>query len=55
MQESLNVLLVEDSEDDTFLILRELQRDGFVPDWERVQTATDLQAALDRRAWQVVI
>jgi len=32
-----------------------LQRAGFAPDWERVQTAADLQAALDRRAWEVVI
>jgi two-component system sensor histidine kinase UhpB len=30
------VLIVEDSEDDARLIVRELERGGYEPDWQRV-------------------
>jgi DNA-binding NarL/FixJ family response regulator len=52
---TLDVLLVEDSETDCKLIVRELQRSGFAPSWERVETATELREAFQRRTWQLVI
>jgi GAF domain-containing protein/two-component sensor histidine kinase len=55
MTELLAVLVVEDSEDDALLVLRALQRDGFSPDWQRVQTADQFRAALASRTWDVVI
>src|SRR2546421_6752167 len=51
----LRVLIAEDSEDDAGLLLRELQRAGFDPAYERVDSPTAMQAALDRQAWDLVI
>jgi PAS domain S-box-containing protein len=55
MDEPLRVLLVEDSEDDAALLLRELRRGGYDPLAERVDTAGDMEAALDERVWDLVI
>lgn len=51
----LRVLLVEDSEDDTVLLLRALRTGGFDPAAERVDTAGAMSAALARQTWDVVI
>src|SRR3712207_1722610 len=51
----LKLLLVEDSEDDALLLLRELRRGGYEPLCKRVDTAADMEAALDERAWDLVI
>lgn len=55
MHSSLHVLIVEDSEDDAELILYELERCGYEPISERVDTAAAMNAALDRQRWDVVI
>src|SRR5215469_6116828 len=55
MSEALRVLIVEDSVDDTFFIVRELQRGGFQVKFERVETAADMQAALETQQWDLVI
>jgi PAS domain S-box-containing protein len=55
MSKPLRVLLVEDSEDDAALLLRELKRGGYEPAWERVETAAAMKAALDRGEWDIVI
>jgi PAS domain S-box-containing protein len=52
---SLRVLLVEDSDDDAALIVRQLQRYGFRPQTERVETAEGLMDALGRAPWDIVI
>lgn len=52
---TIRLLLVEDSINDTFLIVRELQRNGLIIDFERVETAAYLQAALDTKVWDLVI
>ncbi len=51
----LRVLIVEDSEDDLLLLLRELRRGDYTLDYVRVETAVEMQAALDRQAWDIVI
>ncbi|MBI5069160.1 MAG: hybrid sensor histidine kinase/response regulator [Deltaproteobacteria bacterium] len=51
----LQVLLVEDSEDDALLVALELRRGGYAAAVTRVQSAADLQAALQRGPWDVVI
>ncbi len=43
---SLRVLLVEDNPDDAFLLERHLRRNGFVPELTRVETASEMSAAL---------
>jgi PAS domain S-box-containing protein len=51
----LRVLIVEDSEDDTFLTLRELRRGGYVLDYVRVDTHQAMQVALEQQSWDIVI
>ncbi|MCD6384772.1 PAS domain S-box protein, partial [Candidatus Sumerlaeota bacterium] len=55
MGKPLRVLMVEDSEDDAELILRELMRGGYEPKYLRVQTAEDMNNALNKRKWDIVI
>lgn len=55
MGNPLRVLVVEDSEDDALLLDRELRRSGYIPQSLRVQTAEDLQAALQEHTWDVVV
>jgi PAS domain S-box-containing protein len=50
----LAVLLVEDSEDDAELVVREIQRAGYAPQWRRVDTEEGLVAALREQAWDVI-
>ncbi len=51
----LKILLVEDSENDALLLLRQLRRGGYEPTWKRVDTAEAMEAALDGREWDLVI
>lgn len=55
MSEDLNLLLVEDYEDDAFLLVRELEKGGFKARWERVDTPLDLAHALENNGWDIVI
>src|SRR5580692_3711505 len=55
MTEKLRVLLVEDSEDDASLLLRELRRAGYDPLYDRVWTAAGIETALTRQSWDLVI
>ncbi len=55
MKSHLRVLIVEDSEDDMLLLLRELRRGGYAPDYLRVETAATMTAALAQRSWDIVI
>ena len=55
MPDPLRVLIVEDSVEDTFLIVRELQRGGFNVTFERVETASTMRAAIDAQSWDLVI
>jgi two-component system, cell cycle sensor histidine kinase and response regulator CckA len=55
MTTPLRVLIVEDSEDDMALLLRELRRGGYGPTFERVDTAAGMTAALGQNQWDLVI
>jgi len=52
---SLRVLIVEDSEDDALLLVRELKRGGYEPIYERVDTAPAMRGALEHQSWELVI
>ncbi|HET6466559.1 MAG TPA: EAL domain-containing protein, partial [Nitrospiria bacterium] len=54
MAKPLRVLVVEDSENDTELLIRELRRGGYEPAYERVETPEAMNAALDRQVWDIV-
>ena len=49
MGPTLRVLIVEDSEDDALLLVRELRRAGYGVTFERVDTPAAMSAALDRQ------
>jgi two-component system, cell cycle sensor histidine kinase and response regulator CckA len=51
----LCVLIVEDSEDDAVMILRELKRAGYDVDLKRVDDSDALKASLAARQWDLVI
>lgn len=51
----LRVLIVEDSEDDAFLMLRELRKGGYEPLAERVETAAAMEKALAAGQWDMII
>ncbi len=55
MRQPLNLLVVEDSPDDLVFIIRELQRGGYEPVYQRVETAEEFTAALARGGWEAVI
>jgi PAS domain S-box-containing protein len=55
MNKRLRVIIVEDSEDDALLLIRELRKGGFRLDQVRVQTADELKEALRKSNWDVVI
>jgi CheY-like chemotaxis protein len=54
MTRALRVLIVEDSEIDAALLVRELRR-GYELTFERVQTEDTMREALRKQAWDVVI
>ncbi len=54
MNKPLHVLLVEDSEDDAALVLRELRR-AYDVSFERVESAGAMTEALERRRWDLVL
>jgi PAS domain S-box-containing protein len=51
----LRVLIVEDSEDDTLLLLRELRKGGYGPVYERAETPEAMNSALENQEWDIVI
>jgi CheY-like chemotaxis protein len=55
MNKPLSVLQVEDSESDSALIVHLLERAGYDVCAERVETAPQMQAALEKRAWNAIV
>jgi PAS domain S-box-containing protein len=53
--QSLRVLMVEDSEDDALLIIRELKKGGYNPVHERVETAAAMKKALQEKQWDIIL
>ncbi len=55
MSKQLRVLLIEDSEDDAVLLTRELQKGGYRPLVERIETPESMKKSLTEKKWDVVI
>src|SRR2546428_5146407 len=51
----VNVLIVDDSAEDTELIVVELQRVGLAPAFRQVDSPSAMSAALDEQEWDVVL
>jgi signal transduction histidine kinase/DNA-binding response OmpR family regulator len=52
---AIRVLIVDDSSDDAELVAEELRSAGYQPQFERVDTAQKMSAALDRGGWDAII
>jgi len=55
MFHELRLLVVEDAEDDAFLLYSELRSRGLETSWERVDNREDMDAALAREAWDMIL
>src|SRR5450830_1781265 len=53
--QSLRVLMVEDSEDDALLEIRELKKGGYNPVYERVETAAAMKKTLKEKQWDIIL
>ena len=51
----LRALFVEDSEQDTHILLRELRRGGYEVEHDRVDTRPAMEAALSSRPWDIIL
>jgi PAS domain S-box-containing protein len=51
----LRVLIIEDSEDDTALLIRALRRGGYDPTYVRVDTAAAMLSALVEHTWDLIV
>lgn len=51
----LHVLIVDDSEDDTLLMVRALEKGNFKLYYQRVENAVEMNKALDARVWDMVL
>lgn len=52
---ALRILIVEDSESDALLIIREIRKGGYTPFFERVDTSESLTEMLQQHTWDLVI
>ncbi len=55
MSSTLRLLVVEDSEDDAFLLYSELRSRGLDVAWERVDNRPEMEAALGREDWDLIL
>ncbi len=47
--------MIEDSEDDALLLIRELQKGGYDPIYERAETIESTRSALREKRWDVIL
>jgi signal transduction histidine kinase len=55
MDQVLRVLVVDDSEPDALLLVRALRRADYQIEYERVETAEAMAAAIDRGTWDLIL
>jgi two-component system cell cycle sensor histidine kinase/response regulator CckA len=51
----LRVLMIEDSEDDAALVVRELRRGDYDVQYERVDESSALESAIEKQIWDLII
>jgi PAS domain S-box-containing protein len=55
MKKVLRILIVEDSEDDTLLMLHQIEKEGYDVEFERVETADEMKNMLSKRTWDIIL
>lgn len=51
----IRVLIVEDSEDDALLLVRQLKKEGYRPTYDQVDTPEAMRKALEKQTWDVIL
>jgi PAS domain S-box-containing protein len=51
----LRALILEDSEEDALLVVRELAQQGFDVEWDRAWTAAAMKSSLEAKSWDVAL
>jgi PAS domain S-box-containing protein len=54
-EKTLRVLTIDDSEDDVLLIIRELRKGGYHPEYKRIETEADMRKLLLEERWDIVL
>lgn len=52
---NIRILFIEDSEDDVFMMVREIRKSGYDPIYKRVQTADDVLEKIKTEHWDIII
>ncbi|MFW5799986.1 MAG: histidine kinase dimerization/phosphoacceptor domain -containing protein, partial [Spirochaetota bacterium] len=55
MKKHLKLLIIEDSENDAILLLRELRKGGYDIEHKRVEVPSDMKKSLDEESWDAII
>ncbi len=55
MDKPLKILLIDDSEHEAGLLIREIERGGYATIHERVETAEAMNTALEKQQWDLII
>ncbi len=55
MKIPLKVLIIEDSEEDVILLLRQLQKGGYDPVWRQIETSEAMLKALEKEEWDIIL
>ena len=55
VNKALQLLIIDDSEDDAFLIMRALRKGGLKPEYHQVENEEKLRVALNKQSWDIVI
>jgi len=51
----IRVLIVEDSDDDVLLLVRQLKKEGYRPTYDQLDTAEAMRKALEKQTWDVIL
>ncbi len=55
MKKHLKILVVEDSENDTLLEIRQIERAGYDVEFRRVETKDEVESALSSNGWDLIL
>ncbi len=55
VEKPVRILIIEDSEDDTVMLLRHLQQSGYLPVYEVVDSESEVEEALAAKKWDIII
>jgi PAS domain S-box-containing protein len=55
VNKKLRILVIEDSEDDALLVLHQVRSGGYDIDYERIETAAEMNDLLSKKVWDIVL